>query len=84
MRGVISFFPLYTLMVCKENTSYFTFDVSSFSDLSACYNTKCTVVCACFPCIKAQRALGAEVAIIEGRNSSGTKIYLLLPSRRSY
>jgi hypothetical protein len=28
--------------------------------------------------------LGAEVAIIEGRNSSGTKIYLLLPSRRSY
>ena len=65
----------------------FTFDVSWFSDLSACYNTKwkCTVVSLCvFSHIQAQKALDAEVAIREGRNSSCTKIYLLFPLRRSY
>ena len=46
--------------------------------------TKCTAVCACFPRIHAQKALDAEVAIREGRNSSCTKIYLLFPLRRSY
>jgi hypothetical protein len=83
-EGSYIFFPLYAFMACKENTSSFKFDVSSFSDFSACYNTKCTVVCACFPRIQAQKALDAEVAIREGMNSSCTKIYLLFPLRRPY